>query len=418
MKKVIYLLICLLLPFQVFGAETSGPIEEPDVLVVADIKENGELVENATSAILIDASTESIIYEKNPHEKLAPASMTKMMSMLLIIEAIENKVINWNDIITVSSNASGMGGSQILLETGEKMSVKDLFKGVAVASGNDAVVALAEATYGSVDAFVDAMNKKAKELKLQDTNFKNVHGLDDENHYSSAYDMSLIAKELVKHKKILEFTSIYEDYLRRGTDREFWLVNTNRLVRFYSGVDGLKTGYTPEAGFCLTATIKKDNMRLIAVVMGEPSSDVRNNEVTELLNYGFAQYKSINIVEKNQMITEIKMPKSKNINVEIVPKEDVNVLIKKTDKIGKISYNVKLNVVLEVETTDLIISSVKNDIGTGYVVKKSVKKELENKELIELKTKYNLPKLELNLVYIEDYLTNLSRNFIKNHIKK
>ena len=399
MKKVIYLLICLLLPFQVFGAETSGPIEEPDVLVVADIKENGELVENATSAILIDASTGSIIYEKNPHEKLAPASMTKMMSMLLIIEAIENKVINWNDIITVSSNASGMGGSQILLETGEKMSVKDLFKGVAVASGNDAVVALAEATYGSVDAFVDAMNKKAKELKLQDTNFKNVHGLDDENHYSSAYDMSLIAKELVKHKKILEFTSIYEDYLRRGTDREFWLVNTNRLVRFYSGVDGLKTGYTPEAGFCLTATIKKDNMRLIAVVMGEPSSDVRNNEVTELLNYGFAQYKSINIVEKNQMITEIKMPKSKNINVEIVPKEDVNVLIKKTDKIGKISYNVKLN--------DIKINTKKGDkVGMLNVLEDG--KKVRN---VELTIKNNIEKANFLTLY-KRYLINMIKGDI------
>lgn len=189
-----------------------------------------ELAMNAKSAILIDAKTGEILFEKNSHEKIAPASMTKMMSMLVIVEAIEDGVLNWNDTVTVSENASSMGGSQILLETGEQMKVKDLFKGVAVASGNDAVVALAEATYGTVDEFVKKMNEKTLELNLKDTNFKNPHGLDDANHYSSAHDMAMIAKELVKHKKVLEFTSIYEDYLRKGTNREFWLVNTNKVV--------------------------------------------------------------------------------------------------------------------------------------------------------------------------------------------
>ena len=269
--------------------------------------------------------------------------MTKMMSMLLILESIENKVINWDDVITVSENASGMGGSQILLETNEKMTVKDLFKGVAVASGNDAVVALAEATYGSTDVFVEEMNKKAKELGLKDTNFKNVHGLDTENHYSSAYDMALIARELSKHKKIFEFTSIYEDYLRKGTDREFWLTNTNKLVRFYNGVDGFKTGFTPEAGYCLTATIEKNGMRLISVIMGEPSSKIRNAETTALLNYGFAQMKSVNLIKKEQVVTEVELPKSEKINIEVVPKEDVSIIMKKTEKLGKITYDIKLD---------------------------------------------------------------------------
>lgn len=301
-----------------------------------------DMVSNAKSAILIDAKTGEILYEKNSHEKLAPASMTKMMSMLLVIEAIENKELGWNDMVTVSENASNMGGSQILLETNEKMSVKDLFKGVAVASGNDAIVALAEKTYGTEEEFVKKMNEKATILKLKDTNFKNVHGLDEENHYSSAYDMSLIAKELVKHKKVLEFTKIYDDYIRKGTDKELWLVNSNKLVRFYDGIDGLKTGYTKEAGYCLTATINKNDMRLISVIMGEPTSQIRNKETTDLLNYGFSKYKSIPLIEKNKVITEIKLEESED-KVEVYPKENISLLLKKEKKVGKISYDIKLN---------------------------------------------------------------------------
>ena len=193
---------------------------------------NVSLASNAKSAILVEASTGEVIFEKNSHEKLHPASMTKMMSMLLILENIEKGVISWDDIVTVSENASGMGGSQILLETGEQMSVYDLFKGISVASGNDAVVAMAEKIAGNEEMFVDMMNKRASELGLTDTYFKNCHGLDDANHYSSASDMAKIALELVKHEKLFEFTSIYEDYLRENTERKFWLVNTNKLVKF------------------------------------------------------------------------------------------------------------------------------------------------------------------------------------------
>ena len=197
--------------------------------------ENLSFAENAKSAIMIEASTGEILFEKNSDEKLVPASMTKMMSMLLILEAIEKGILKWNQIVTISENASSMGGSQILLETGEKMSVKDLFKGVAIASGNDAVVALAEASYGSESVFVDHMNKKAKKLGLKNTNFKNPHGLDAADHYSSARDMSIIARELVKHEKVFEFTSVYEEYLREGTDKKIWLVNTNKVVyKFYN----------------------------------------------------------------------------------------------------------------------------------------------------------------------------------------
>lgn len=227
MKKVLYIIICLIMltPYPILASQTSLKAVNSDVVTV-----DAELAKNASSAILIEASTGEILFEKNSHEKLSPASMTKIMSMLLIVEAIDKGIIKWEDMITTSANASAMGGSQILLETGEKMSVSDMFKGIAVASGNDAVVALAEAISGTVDEFVNMMNVRAKELGLKDSNFKNPHGLDEANHYSSAYDMSIIAKELVKHKKVLEFTSIYEDYLRKGTEKEFWLVNTNKVV--------------------------------------------------------------------------------------------------------------------------------------------------------------------------------------------
>lgn len=211
MKKIIILLICLTIPTLVKSEEV-------------------DLAPNAKSAIIVEASTGTILYQKNAHEKLPPASITKMMGMLLVVESIEKGIIKWDDIVVVSENASSMGGSQILLETGEKMTVDDLFKGVAVASGNDAIVALGEKIAGTEEMFVKLMNDRAHELGLKNTNFKNPHGLEEANHYSSAYDISKIATELVKHPKVLEYTGIYEDYLRKGTDREFWLVNTNKVV--------------------------------------------------------------------------------------------------------------------------------------------------------------------------------------------
>ncbi len=301
------------------------------------------LAPSAKSAILLEASTGEIIFEKNSHEKLHPASMTKMMSMLLILESIDKGVINWDDMVTVSANASGMGGSQILLETNEQMSVHDLFKGIAVASGNDAVVAMAEKIAGSEQVFVEMMNKRAQELGLTDTNFKNCHGLDDANHYSSAADMAKIALELVKHEKLFEFTSIYEDYLRENTERKFWLVNTNKLVRFYSGADGLKTGYTKEAGYCLTATAKKNNMRIIAVVMGEPDSTTRTSEVSAMLDYAFAQYETESFLSTNSILDTINVKKAKKEYINIIPKENVTILNKKTDNKKNATYSLKID---------------------------------------------------------------------------
>lgn len=337
MKKVLgfmFLFVLLCFPSIILASDTQTVSKEVD----KDI-----LSLKAKSAILIESTTGKILYEKNSHEKLAPASMTKIMSMLLIIEHIESGALKWDEMITVSENASSMGGSQILLETGEQMSVKDLFKGVAVGSGNDAVVALAEAVAGSEEAFVEMMNQKVKDLGLKDTNFKNPHGLDEANHYSSAYDMAMIGKELVKHEKVLEFTSIYEDYLRKGTDREFWLVNTNRMVKFNPIVDGLKTGFTSGAGYCLTATAKKNNMRLLATVMGEESTTTRTNEITSLLDYGYANYKLDTVVSKDTIVDSIEISKSKLEKVDLVPIKDITILNKKTDKLGEISYSLDMN---------------------------------------------------------------------------
>ena len=225
MKKFLSLILITLFLFPSVILADEEKIEN-------EMNKSNEIVlgKNAKSAILIEASTGEILYQNNQDERLEPASMTKMMSMLLILESIDKGIIKWDDIVTVSENASSMGGSQILLETNEKMSVSDLFKGIAVASGNDAVVAMAEKIAGTEEGFVNMMNEKAKELGLKNTNFKNPHGLTAANHYSSAYDMAMIAKELVKYDKLFEYTSIYEDYLRKGTNKEIWLVNTNKVV--------------------------------------------------------------------------------------------------------------------------------------------------------------------------------------------
>lgn len=312
-------------------------------LFIIPVKAEGTLAENAKSAILIEASTGTILFEKNKNEKFAPASMTKMMSLLLIMENIDNGNLKMDEVIRVSKNAASMGGSQIYLEENEEMTVEDLLKGITIGSANDATVALAERIGGSEDAFVEMMNEKVKELGLKNTNFKNSTGLDEANHYSSAYDMSLIAKELVKHNKILEFSSIYETYLRTDTDSKFWLVNTNKLVRFYNGVDGLKTGYTEEAGYCLTATINKDNMRVIAVVMGEPTSTTRNKEVSALLDYGYNLYQKHVYITKEEIIDTVKVDKGKVENANIIVIEDAVGINKKGYKLGEISYDLKID---------------------------------------------------------------------------
>lgn len=349
------------------------------------------LDKNAKSGIIIEASTGTVLYEHDVHKRLAPASMTKMMSLLLVMEAIDSNVIKLDDMITVSKNASDMGGSQILLEEGEQMSVDDLIKGVSVASGNDAIVALAEAIAGTEENFVKMMNDKVKELGLKNTNFKNCHGLDAKDHYSSAYDMAFIAKELVSHQLILDYSSIYETYLREKTDKKIWLVNTNKLVRFKQGVDGLKTGYTKESGYCLTATMKKDNMRIISVVMGEPDSGTRNSETSSMLDYAYAQYTIDTLYKKDDIIAKKKVLNSKEEVVNIIPIEDINILRKKIDKDNKYTIDYKYN--------EITYKSKKGDVVGKLLIKK------DN----EVLKKYNLTiDKDLNkLKFYELYLRNI-----------
>ncbi|QHS22643.1 D-alanyl-D-alanine carboxypeptidase [Virgibacillus sp. MSP4-1] len=291
-----------------------------------------DLAENSKSAILMEKDTGEILYKKNSEERLPPASMTKVMTMILIMEALESGKIKLDEKVRISENAASMGGSQIFLEEGEEMTVEDLLKGIAVASGNDASVALAERIAGSEKAFVEQMNKKAKELGLKNTKFKNTTGLPAEGHYSTAQDMAVMAKELLKHEQITEYTSIYDDYLRKGTEDEFWLVNTNKLVKFYKGVDGLKTGYTSEAKYCLTATAKKDEMRVIAVVMGAETTKKRNKDISAMLDYAFQQYNTKPVYDRFEQVDEMNLLKADKANVKVVTGDQVSILMKKGEK--------------------------------------------------------------------------------------
>jgi len=367
-------------------------------LFIPNIKaeELSALAENGKSAILLEPTTGEIIYEKNVHEKLPPASMTKIMSMLLVMESIDKGIIKWDDIITVSANASSMGGSQILLETGEKMSVEDLFKGVAIASGNDAVVALAEAIAGTEEMFVKMMNDKAKELGLKNTNFKNPHGLDAANHYSTAYDMAMIAKELIKHEKVFEYTSVYETYLRENLPTKIWLVNTNKLVRFYEGLDGLKTGFTNEAGYCLTFTAKKNNMRLLGVVMGEPESSTRNAEVKEMLDYGFAQYEVETMLSTKSVLDTKEVDKGKKRYVDLVPKENINFLNKKTEEKKNASYEVQI---------DSLKAPLKVGDKVGTLIIKENDKTIRKVDITVSEDVEKANILELFIRHLEDIMT-------------
>lgn len=298
------------------------------------------LIMNARNGILIEVSTGEILYEKNKDERVAVASLTKMMVQIIVLEKIEDGSIKWSDVVTASKNASGMGGTQIWLATGEKMSVRDLFKGMSIVSANDATVALAEYVAGSEEKFVEIMNKKVNELGLKNTVFKNVTGLDEDGHYSSAYDLSVIARELMKHEEIFEFTSSYESYIRENTPNKYWLVNTNKLVRFYEGTDGLKTGFTDNAGYSMAVTTKRDNMRLLAVVLGEKEGKVRNSETMELLDFGFQNYKVDTLKKKGDIVNYLDLDKA-NKKAPVVLKNDLTVLSKKTDK--SLDYDFKIN---------------------------------------------------------------------------
>lgn len=349
-----------------------------------------KLIENAKSGILIDVNSGKVIYEKNPTEKLAEASLTKMMVQLIFLEYLENGKIKLTDKIKVSANAASFGGSQIYLEPNEEMSIEDLFKGVCVASANDATVAIAETIAGTEEEFVKMMNKKAKKLGLKNTNFVNSTGLDENNHYTTAKDLSILGRELLKHEKILEFSSIYEDYLREDKNNKFWLVNTNKLVRTYEGADGLKTGHTDNAGYCLAATAKRNGMRLLAIVLGESNSKVRNTETATLLDYGFNNYKLEVLQAKGTKVDTVTLDKADKENIDLILKEDAAVFTKKTDKNKKY-------------TTELKLNKIELPIKKGNVIGKVIiKNNGEEVSSAEVTVKENVNKINLLNLYIRN----------------
>ncbi|MEC3613840.1 D-alanyl-D-alanine carboxypeptidase DacF [Bacillus stercoris] len=314
----------------------------PSAFAKQDGKRTSELAHEAKSAVLIERDTGKVLYNKNSNERLAPASMTKIMTMLLIMEALDKGKIKMSDKVRTSEHAASMGGSQIFLEPGEEMTVKEMLKGIAIASGNDASVAMAEFISGSEEEFVQKMNKKAKELGLKNTSFKNPTGLTEEGHYSSAYDMAIMAKELLKYESITKFTGTYEDYLRENTDKKFWLVNTNRLIKFYPGVDGVKTGYTGEAKYCLTASAKKGNMRAIAVVFGASTPKERNAQVTKMLDFAFSQYETHPLYKRNETVAKVKVKKGKQKLIELTTSEPISILTKKGEDMNNVKKEIKM----------------------------------------------------------------------------
>ena len=346
MKKVIFFIICCLVlnlfPFFVYADEKM------------------DLIPNATSGLLMDADTGKIIFKKDINNRVAVASMTKMVAQIIIMEEIDKGTIKWDDVITVSKNAADMGGSQIYITEGEKITIEDLMKGISMASGNDATVAMAEVISGTEVKFVKRMNDKVKELGLKNTFFKNCTGLDEDGHYSTAYDMAIIARELVtKYPEILRFSSVYEDYLRENTDNKFWLVNTNKLVHFYEGADGLKTGHTDNAGYCLAATAKRNNVRLIAIVLGEKNATVRNNETMDLLDYGYQNIRVKKLLSRDKILKKLKVDKADNEIVEIKLINDLVV----SEFVGDVNDNYDL---------DIQVDELKLPLKVGDVVGKVV----------------------------------------------
>ena len=370
MKKVICFFICVCFMIQ-------------SVVVFAE--GNTDLGLNAKSVILMEESTGNILYENNPDERLPIASVTKVMTMLLIMEAVDSGKINLDDMVTVSENAMSYGGSTMFLETGEQLTVNDMMQGIAVASANDGCVAMAEHLAGSESAFVDMMNEKAKKLGMENTHFMNTNGLDEDDHYSSARDVAIMSRELMKHETIFNYTSIWMDTLRGG---KFQLANTNKLIRFYDGANGLKTGSTSKALCCLSAAAKRNDMQLIAVVLGAPTSAERFASAKSLLDYGFANYavntqitagdevqkiavekgvdKEVDVVAGDSCSTLVKKGQEDNITKEIKIDEAITAPIEAGQKIGTMTISRDGEVIADI---GLNASSAVEKKGTGLIIK-------------------------------------------------
>lgn len=359
----------------------------------------GNLNIEAKTAILIDYHTGEILFEKNSHDKVHPASISKIMTLLLGIEALESKRINLSDEVRVSAHAASMGGSQLWLEEGETQSVEDLFKAICLRSANDASVALAEHIAGSEESFVKAMNDRARELGMKDTNFVNATGLPHEDHYVSAYDVGLMSIELLKYDKIHDWLTIYMDEMVVGKkkDKVQSLVNTNRLVKDYEGATGIKTGSTNEAGFCLSASAKRGNLQLIAVVMGSETSKTRFEESMKLLDYGFANYDSITIGKQGDALGKVTVYKGDVEEVEVVLERDSHILLPKgQDK----------NIEKEIILPQYIESPIEQGEEIGYLSIKIDGKEMDKVRLVS--------KIEIGKANLKGVFKKTLRSFLLN----
>lgn len=316
MKKI--LLFFLMISIICTNMPSNACADEPTVPEIS-----------APSAILVDYSTGKVLFEKNADEKKPLASVTKVMTMLLAMEEIDSGRMKLEDIITGSAHAKSYGGSTIFLDEGEQISVRDILKGIAVASGNDAAVAMGEHISGSEEEFVKLMNNKAQSLGMTNTHFVNCCGLDADGHYSTARDISVMSRELMRHNMIFDFTGIWMDSLRDG---KFTLSNTNKLIRFYNGATGLKTGSTSKAGFCISATAKRDNMHLIAVIMNAETSKKRQADASALLNFGFNTYKMVNAVDDNKKVAECVIDKGEKNKINVKPDGRADYVLPKSNK--------------------------------------------------------------------------------------
>ena len=305
--------------------------------------DNAPLSVSSKSAILMDVGSGQVLYEKNAHDKLPPASVTKVMTMLLVCEALDSGKITLNDNVQISENAASMGGSQIFLEPGEVQKVDTLLKGIAVASANDGCVAMAEYVAGSVECFVDMKNAKAKELNIKDTNFVNTNGLPVDNHYTSAHDIAIMSRELLKHDVITKYLTTWMDQIVVGKKQvSVGLANTNKLIKHYQGATGVKTGFTQQAKYCLSASAKRGDTHLVAVTLGAETSPERFKDATSLLNFGFANYESVKLCSENDNMTTITIDKADEQKVNLVAKDDLSILIKK-DGNKDFTRKIKLN---------------------------------------------------------------------------
>ncbi len=378
MKKIIACLLAafavIIFPLQCFA--------EPEVA-----EKNDTIEDYAKSSILMCADTGDIIYEKNAYEHLSPASVTKIMSILLVLEAIDSGKISLEDEVPAGENSVKMGGSQIWLELGEKMTVNELFKAVVVASANDACTALGEYIAGSSQAFVKLMNEKAQSLGLENTCFENCTGLDDtiKNHYSCAYDLAVIAREVLKHDLIYNYSTIWLDYLRNGKTE---LNNTNKLVNKYDGINGLKTGTTSKAGFCVCATAEREDMNLIAVVLGADTSEHRFQTASNLLDFGFAEYAVVAPQIDEAQITPVKIKNGKVKSVVPIYNQTDKLLVKKGD----------INIIYTYEIEDSVSAPVENGAELGEI---SIKNGDDVIKTITLVSPKAIEKISFNYILIE-----------------